>query len=75
MTLKYFSNYINTHKHNPLGVCIDALEDMIHHFDHPEADGYTSALVGDADVLLMRAYEAQNAAIDAEVAAEVYPAC
>jgi hypothetical protein len=48
---------------------------MIHHFDHPEADGYTSALVGDADVLLMRAYEAQNAAIDAEVAAEVYPCC
>ena len=75
MTLKYFSNYINTYKNNPLGVCIDALEDMIHHFDHPEADGYTSALVGDADVLLMRAYEAQNAAIDAEVAAEVYPCC
>jgi len=75
MTLKQFSNYINTHKHNPLGVCVDALEDMIHHFDHPEADGYTAALVGDADVLLMRAYEAQNAAIDAEVAAEVYPAC
>ena len=75
MTLKQFSNYINTYKDNPLGVCIDALEDMIHHFDHPEADGYTSALVGDADVLLMRAYEAQNAAIDAEVAAEVYPCC
>lgn len=75
MTLKQFSNYINTHKSNPLGVCIDALEDMINHFDHPEADGYTSALVGDADVLLMRAYEAQNASIDAEVAAEVYPAC
>ena len=48
---------------------------MIHHFDHPEADGYTAALVGDADVLLMRAYEAQNDAIDAEVAAEVYPCC
>ena len=51
MSLKQFSNYINTHKQNPLGVCIDALEDMIHHFDHPEADGYTAALVGDADVL------------------------
>jgi hypothetical protein len=75
MTLKYFSNYVNTHKHNPLGVCIDALEDMIHHFDHPEADSYTEAIVGDADILLKRAYEAQNAAIDAEVAAEVYPAC
>ena len=75
MTLKYFSNYINTYKHNPLGVCVDALEDMIHRFDHPEADGYVSAIVGDADVLLMRAYEAQNAAIDAEVAAEVYPCC
>ena len=72
MTLKYFSNYINTYKNNQLGVCVDALEDMIHHFDHPEADGYVSAIVGDADVLLLRAYEAQNAVIDDEVAAEVY---
>ena len=75
MTIKQLSDYINTYKNNPLGVCVDALEDMIHRFDHPEADGYVSAIVGDADVLLMRAYEAQNNAIDAEVAAEVYPCC
>ena len=74
MTLQQFSNYINTFKNNPVGVCIDALEDMMHYFDHPEADCYTEALVGEADVLLMRAYKAQNDAIDAEVAAEVYPA-
>ena len=75
MTIKQLSDYINTYKNNPLGVCVDALEDMIHRFDHPEADGYVSAIVGDADVLLLRAYEAQNNAIDAEVAAEVYPCC
>ena len=75
MTIKRLSDYINTYKNHPLGVCVDALEDMIHRFDHPEADGYVSAIVGDADVLLLRAYEAQNAAIDAEVAAEVYPCC
>ena len=75
MTIKQLSDYINTYKNNPLGVCVDALEDMIHRFDHPEADGYVSAIVGDADVLLLRAYEAQNDAIDAEVAAEVYPCC
>ena len=75
MTIKQLSDYINTYKNNPLGVCVDALEDMIHRFDHPEADGYVSAIVGDADVLLLRAYEAQNNAIDAEVAAEVYTCC
>ena len=75
MTIRQLSDYINTYKNNPLGVCVDALEDMIHRFDHPEADGYVSAIVGDADVLLLRAYEAQNNAIDAEVAAEVYPCC
>jgi len=75
MTIKQLSDYINTYKNNPLGVCVDALEDMIHRFDHPEADGYVSAIVGDADVLLMRAYEAQNNEIDTAVAAEVYPCC
>lgn len=75
MTIKQLSVYVNTYKNNPLGVCVDALEDMIHRFDHPEADGDVSAIVGDADVLLLRAYEAQNSSIDAEVAAEVYPAC
>ena len=75
MTIKQLSDYINTYKNNPLGVCVDALEDMIHRFDHPEADGYVSAIVGDADVLLMHAYEAQNNAIDTEVATEVYPCC
>jgi len=72
MTIKQLSEYINKYKNNPLGVCVDALEDMIHRFDHPEADGYVSAIVGDADVLLMRAYEAHNAAIDSEVATEVH---
>ena len=75
MTIKQLSDYINTYKNNPLGVCVDALEDMIHRFDHPEADGYVSAIVGDADVLLMRAYEAQNNEINTAVAAEVYPCC
>ena len=75
MTIKQLSDYINTYKNNPLGVCVDALEDMIHRFDHPEADGYVSAIVGDADVLLLRAYEAQNNEIDTAVAAEVYPCC
>ena len=72
MTIKQLSEYINKHMNNPIGVCVDSLEDMIHRFDHPEADGYVSAIVGDADVLLMRAYEAHNAAIDAEVATEVH---
>ena len=73
MTLQQFSNYIRAYKNNPMGVCIDALDDMKNHFDHPEADDYTKALVGAADILLMAAHEAQNAAIDAEVVAEVYP--